>query len=122
LAGAKFSHEWENRSDNCEFAPDFNGGYVLFRISTPPYHSRPERFLVALALWPARSALLTSALKRSSTWLSNLASRFTAERTEARIERIPRWLQDFNLYRLDWFNAVAGGVPLPARLSAWRSF
>jgi hypothetical protein len=33
LAGAKFSREWENRSDNSEFAPDFNGGCVLFRIS-----------------------------------------------------------------------------------------
>jgi len=30
LAGAKFSMKWENRSDNCEFARDFNGGCVLF--------------------------------------------------------------------------------------------
>jgi hypothetical protein len=38
--------------------------------------------------------------------------RFSAERAEAQTERIPLWLQDFNLYRLDWFNAVAAGVPL----------
>jgi hypothetical protein len=30
LAEAKFSPEWENRSDTCEFAADLNSGRVLF--------------------------------------------------------------------------------------------
>jgi hypothetical protein len=75
-----------------------------------PFHAPPNCSLPPRR--SDRSAFRTDALKLVPAGCLDLSVRFSAERAEAQIARIPRWLPDFNLYRLDWFNAVAAGVPL----------
>jgi hypothetical protein len=73
---------------------------------------RPKRSLVAFSRRPGRPALRAGSLKRSGAKLTNLASRFPAERANPSVSHLLNGLDDFVRCALDRPNPVALSWPL----------